>query len=315
MALNILSITPQNLSTNNLIDTNIIITFSANIDPFTLASGISLYTTTSGLWSGPDLAKLDTVYRDVLDTSGEYIQVPVRYTVNNNIVTIEPQVALIPNKEYYISIFSGTDITKFVSTLTTSEPEYERISNSAGIVNITSAYIGLVDGSYQLIFSSETNFSLTFNSTILGEYALPTEDNTELNIGDLNISFTGTFNAGDTVTIDVLKGTFLDAIFKSKFSTGSYEYEEPISEQLDNTNLSQSVLYVTQTIPTDLSINNYRCNPITIKFNKNLNNTQNLLNKIRITKETNDLRPIKNVNFYYKIINDTLKIYLLNVIQ
>jgi hypothetical protein len=315
MALSVISITPQHQSINNTVDPNIVLTFSSNVDPFTIASGISLYTLGSGLWTGPDLAKLDTIYRNTSDSIQEYISIPITYTVNNNIVTIHPQEKLLPNKEYYISIFSGTDITKFVSTLTTTAPIYERISNSAGIVNILSAYTGSTNGQYQLIFSGSNTFSLTFNSTILGDYTLPEEDNTELSIGDLSLSFTGTFDSGDTVSIDVIKGVCLDSIFKSKFTTGIYEYEEPSSETIEETGLPKEVLYITQTIPENLSINNHRCNPVTIRFNKTLDNTQNLINKIKIIKETNDLRPKKNVNFYYKIIGDTLKIYLLNVIQ
>lgn len=313
MSLNVLTVTPSNNSINIPIDNNIVITFDSNLDPFSILNGITLYTENQGLWSGPDLALLDTKYRDVLDFSTDYVTFPVTYTVTNNTVTLTPTIPLLPNKEYFVSIFPGNNAERFVSTITVQEPEYTRDGTSTGTVNITSSYTGTTNGTYLLTFTGARSFSASFGATYLDDYSFTT-DNEVVNLGNIKISFTGTFDSGDIIEIDVVQAGGLSSIVKTSFTTSSLTTTVPISDKLKELVLD-SDLYIVQTIPQNLSINNAKCNPITIKFNKNIDPSQDIINKIIITKKSFDARPEKIVSYYYKITNNIIKIYLTNVVS
>lgn len=313
MSLNVLTVTPSNNSINIPIDNNIVITFDSNVDPFSILNGITLYTENQGLWSGPDLALLDTKYRDVLDFSTDYVTFPVTYTVTNNTVTLTPTIPLLPNKEYFVSIFPGNNAERFVSTVTVQEPEYTRDGTSTGTVNITSSYTGTTNGTYLLTFTGARSFSASFGATYLDDYSFTT-NNEVINLGNIKISFTGTFDSGDVIEIDVVQACGLSSIVKTSFITSSLTTTVPVSDKLKELVLD-SDLYIVQTIPQNLSINNAKCNPITIKFNKNIDPSQDIINKIIITKKSFDARPEKIVSYYYKITNNIIKIYLTNVVS
>ena len=313
MSLNILNITPVNKSINIPIDTTILVELDGPVDPFTVINGISLYTVSSGLWTGPDSAILDEPDISGIQENEDYVQYALRYTIDGNKIFIQPITSLLPDLTYYLSIFPGNDTSRYLSSPTTAEPTYLRDSSSDGIINILSAYTGNINGTFTLEIIGPNILDVTKNGEAVGEFEY--KDGEELNLGELKISISNTFDIGDTISIDVFKAQGLTSIYKTSFVTGKYTTFEPHSQSLTvppGNILDQLILplKIVSTIPDNLSINNDRCNPITIKFNKPIKTDQNITSKIRITRQDilNELK--RDISYYYKINNDTIKIYL-----
>lgn len=313
MSLNIINITPVNGSINVLLDQTFLIEFDAPVDPFTVVNGISLYTIQNGLWSGPDLAILDSSTNNILDTTtDDYLQFSLKYTIDNNKIYITPVGSLVPDRTHFLSIFPGNDPSRYISTLTTSDPIYSIVSSGANL-NILSAYTGNDNNTFDITISANNKIDVTKGSSYVGEF--PYILGEEINLGELKISLTGIFNIGDNISIDVFKAQGLTSVYKTSFTTSKYNTLTPQSEDISTLpgNILDKLeipLTIISTIPENLSINNNRCNPITIKFNKSLNTSQDLLSKINIIK-TNIITGLKrNISFYYKVNNDTVKIYL-----
>lgn len=305
--LNIVSIYPSDKSINIPVDNKIQITFNEPIDQFTIHNGISLYTTSDGIWTGSELSKLDTKYSDVLSVSDDYHNVQYTYTINDNILTIIPSSNLLDNKTYYISIFPGTDFTRVVSTKTFDTPIVT--SASSGTIEVVSSYLGNDNGTYNLNFTGSNTFDLAFN--LIYQDSLTFEGSEEISLGNINIKLNGIFSLGDVIEIPVYKGSSVESLYKTCFTTNKYTVSQPTSQKIDdNTYNEEPIFNITNSIPENNSVNNSPCNPITIRFNSNINPTQDLLNKISIKRISLIDGKTKLLNYKYRIFNNILKIYL-----
>lgn len=308
MALIVTSITPSHNSINIPLDSKIQIIFNQEIDPFTVHSGISIYTLSDSTWSGPDLSILDTKYDEVTSIGDNYIYYDFSYTIDGNILNIELTKPLIQDRKHYISIYPGNNATRFLSSKTVESPVYTRIGSSAGIVNITSPYIGSNNSSFEILVTDINTVNVSKSGSFLGSFEFI--EGQEINIGELKFSITGSFDIGDLIDIDVFAAVGCSVLYKSEFVTNKYLISAPVSNNITNTNLL--LPEIVATIPEDLSVNNDKVNPIIIKFNKNIDNTQDMSDKIKITKINIDTNKKRNITYYYKIENNILKIYMLN---
>lgn len=313
MDLSVISITPEDGEKKVRIDSSIVIEFSDPIDPFSVSKGISIYTPNTVLWSGPDMAQLDTKYKDILHTDEEFTYYPLKYTVDGNKVTIKPQISFTQNKIHYISIYPGNDVTRYVSKATFSKPVITRIGNSEGLIDITSSYSGNVDGIYEITFIDSDTINVVLNNTIAKTFNVVCDE--ELSIGDLCIMISGEFESGDSVSIDVFKASGVTKVYKNSFVTTEYDIKSTasnrIEDKINNNKLTTKPLQVVATIPKSLSVNNSISNPVTIKFNQELDTTQKFLDCINITKTSLVNGKVKALDFFVKPVNDTIKIYII----
>lgn len=310
--LNILNITPINNSINIPIDSEFLIEFDQPVDPFSIGFGINIYTIGDGIWSGPDLAILDTKL-DTPATYGEFQPYEFSYNINNNRIYIKTSKALMPERIHYISILPGNDATRFVSKPTFSAPVYERIATSSGILEVVSSYVGSENTTYIIDIVGVDKIDVIKGTQYINEFTFTNRQ--EIDLGDIKVSLTGTFDIGDTINIDVFKAEGLESIFKTTFTTAKYTTFNPQSQSLTvppgNILNQESIPFkIVKTIPENMSIDNNRYNPITIKFNKNIDTHQNIMDKIRITKTDFTTSKKVDISYYYKINGDTIKIYL-----
>jgi hypothetical protein len=307
--LTISSILPSDKSINVPIDQSIQIVFSEPIDPFTITNGISLYTASDGIWTGSGLSKLDTQYTEVTNTSDDYNTVQFTYTISNNTLTIKPVSNLLEDKTYYLSIFPGTDFTKVISAKTFDAPVYT--SAPSGTITIESSYTGTENGTYNLLFTANDTFDLSFNSIYVDSYTFNADEVLELD--NISITLSGTFERDNEVDITVYKGIGISSLYKISFITNKYTIATPTSQKIDDYNYNgEAVFKVTNSIPENSSVNNSPCNPITIRFNTNLNQAQNLSDKISIKRTSLLDGKVKELNYKYKILNNTIKLYLVS---
>jgi hypothetical protein len=314
MALQILTVNPENGKIDVPIDSNIVIELDGVVDPFTVSSGISLYTKSDGLWSGPDLAQLDTQYSDVLDIQKENTYYPFTYQISGNTIAIAPTVSLIPNKEHYISIYPGNDATRYISGTTVLTPLV--IAPSGNNVKVMSSYTGINNDTFEITFNSSDGLAtdiidVSKGIKFVGSFPfLPDED---INIGELTIRLHGTWDIDNSISIPVQKAVGLTSVYEVKFTTSKYTTTVPRSHKVEYSTDSIDSLKVIKTIPEDMSQNNKIVNPISIKFNKQLNPTQIINDKIKVRRIGMDTSIVRNINHYYRIEGDTLKIFMLSV--
>lgn len=293
MALSVISCNILNNAIDIPIDKVIEITFNQEVDRYTIEQGINIYTD-SGLGNNS------------LDIGIEFSYYDFTYELLGNRVVITTTKPLLKNKKHYISIFPGNDASRFISSLTTSAPIYTRLDSSTGTLTIKSAYTGKENATYNIVFIDTNKVSVSDSNGFIGEFLTNVP---EVNFGALSVSFIGAFDIADSIDIDCFKADGLDNILEIKFITSQYNTVLPLSEPLDQT-LDYIPLQIVSISPENLSINNQRCNPIIIKFNKNLDPNQDFSNKIKIKKKNY----VSNSNGYVKYIpqiqNNILKLYL-----
>lgn len=312
MALNVLNITPVDKSINIPIDSTFLVEFDSPIDPFTILNGISIYTIADGLWSGPDTAILEN--HD--GTTGDYIQASFSYTLEDNKVFLKPIEPLLKEKTYFITVLPGNDSTRFVSSSTVSDPTYIKSTASSGSCEILSSYTGTNNSTFTIDITGVNTVDITKGLEYLGEFTFT--PGVELDFGELSISLNNLFDIGDQIIINVFKASGVTTIYKTSFETSKYITLTPQSTSLTvppGNILSQLVtpLKIIGTIPEDLSVNNEKCNPVVIKFNKPIKPDDNIIDKIKIKRTSVDTSVINSISFYYKITNNTLKIFMTNV--
>lgn len=307
--LTISSILPLDKSINIPIDKSVQIVFSEPIDPFTIKNGISLYTSSNGIWTGPALSHLDTQYSEVTDVLDDYNIVDFTYTINDNTLTIKPIANLLEDKTYYLSIFPGTDFTKVISTKTFDAPIYTFAPS--GTISIESSFTGIENGIYNLFFTSSNTFDLSFNSVYVDSYTFTYDQ--ILTLDNINIKLNGAFEINNVVDITVYKGAGISSLYKTSFTTNKYTTSIPTSQKIDDyTYNGDSLFKITNAIPENNSVNNSPCNPITIRFNTNLNMAQELSNKIAIKRISLLDGKVKELKYRYKILNNSIKLYLVS---
>lgn len=324
MSINIVSADPYDGQQNVTIDSKITIDFDSPIDPFTVENGVSLYTYSSGLWTGPDLISLDTEYRDVLDISDEYTYFKYSFTIEDTDtvvggrLVITPLMSLIPDRDYYLSIYPGSDAERYLSKLTVVKPVVTPLDEETpptGEINILSAYIGSSSDTYIGTFVAPTELSI-YKESLGVETAQSftlTEELTSIELSDISLSVTQGWSAGDSFEIDVFPGEGIASVLNNKFTTTHIDTSTvPSSNKI--VTLSQvtefNSIKLIDSIPSDLSLNNPRCNPITLRFNQTVKAGQDLDSIISVYKVDMDSWIKRRVSCYYKVNGSTIKIYL-----
>jgi hypothetical protein len=315
MSLLINSILPANNVVDIPIDSDIIIEFDQEVDPFTINAGISIYTKTDQQWIGSELSILDTKYREVMEIGEEYSYLQYAHTVNGNIVTITPLASLLPNRKYYIAVFPGNDSERYVSIKTYSGIVYTRVGASDGAVEITGAYTGVAAATYKLIFTGANSFDLVKNGTeYIDSYSYVT--NEELSLGFISISINGTFDNGDTAELDVFPAVGVENVYRNIFTTSEYETALPEQQSHKITNLEElfgtKKLQIVGSVPEDLSVNNLRINPIILKFNQELNSNPIAKEDIQIKRKNLLTGEARSIEYFYQKNGSLLKIFMIN---
>jgi hypothetical protein len=309
------SILPQDGTLNVPIDSDIVVEFDQDIDPFAIISGISIYTQTDQQWIGSELSILDTKHREVMDIGEDYSYIQYAYTVQENTVTITPLTSLLPNRKYYIAVFPGDDVDRYVSAITSSNIAYTRSGTSEGTVEIVSAYSGAESASYSLLFDGLGSFDVIKDGTVLVGSFEYTEGE-EVNIGNIKVSVFGLFDDTDTADFDVFEANGVSNIYKTSFTTSEYETATPEQQSVKITTLSgrtSGKIKLVSSVPGNMSINNSRVNPIVLKFSKPVDPNQDLLSLISITKKDMNTSITRSVSYYYKINSNIVKLYLLSL--
>jgi hypothetical protein len=299
-----LNSTPLAGSISVPLDTKIEIEFNQPIDPFTVQNGIALYTLTNGLWTGPELSILDNQWSDVLDTSGEYTYFPFNFTIEGSKVKISPTVSLVADKKYYLTVLPGNDPLRYLSKSTISA----FTKSSSGTVNVLSPYTGSSSATYSITIASSGSLDVLKNGIYLGAFSYII--NQPINLGDITISLNGTWLHNDTISFDCYKAEGTKSILKIDFTTSKYTITTPTSTIIHTLSDHAIPLRVISTIPDHESVNNTKCNPIVIRFNKNLNPDQDVSRYINIRRYDIETGLSVPLNYYCNIAGDTLKVYL-----
>lgn len=288
MILSVLNTSPNNLADNIAIDSKISITFNQEIDEFTVENGISLYS---------------------IDKDKNYIFVPYETSIDGSVLTITPE-TLLPDTKHYISVLPGSDISRYLSAQTVSSPEYNRILNSTGEFTPMSSYTGENNVTYSFAIEAENNVGITRGLSFVDTIAyIPNEP---IILSDLTFSLDGSFDSGDEIQVSCFKSQGVDSIYKVEFSTSKYTTISPGSEEiLDIDQLNE--LYIVDTIPENLSVDNMTCNPIVIKFNKQLAQEQDIKSKIQIKKSDVLGNRKRIVDYEYIITGNIVKLYLKSI--
>ena len=290
MELQILSTIPADGNNDVTIDTNIVINFNQAIDKFTVDNGVSLY---------------------IMNSDGTYDFLPYSSTILGSRLTLIPT-TLFSNKTHYLTILPGNDPSRFLSTETVSDPIYTRIGASTGTVSPLSYFKGTVNTTYTLLFGANSTVDITKGLSFLGTFDY--SDNVNIGDSDLSFSTIGQFDIGDEVTLGCFKATGVTSIYKVSFDTTKYTTITPGSIEITDESIAPpEELFIVDTIPENLSTNNIKCNPIVIKFNKDISTSQDLLSKIKITKSDVLGSNKRNVEFEYTTSGNILKIYLKSI--
>lgn len=313
MSISILSSTPNNGDVSVNIDSSIDLVFSKPVDGFSVLNGITIYSIESQTWTGSMMSQKDALTSDVKSVSGEVSAIEFSVAVSGSNVTILPNQPLKQKTEYFIQLAPGSDVTRFVSAQTFDEPIYS--DGASGTINLVSSYTGKTNKIYKLAFSSSTEFDLMIDDiysdtiTFSSGSEILIDNSIRLTIDDL-------FILGDTATINVYASEGLSSLYKISFITSQYTIEAPTSVRIED-KLYASVLNelkVINSIPAPFSINNKKCNPIVIKFNRAIDSLQDLQSCISIHKVSLDNSSIKKIGYVYELNGSILKIYMQSVL-
>jgi hypothetical protein len=313
MALSIVALSPSNGNNSVPIDSTISIELTDFVDPFTVPNGVSIYVASKAIWDNPVLAELDTKYSEVLDIGEANTYFPFKFQIDGKIITITPEISLLPDMNYFIDILPGNDATRYLSTKTVGVPIV--VNAASGTIDFTGAYTGSNNETFELTFSSSDGIStdtvdVSKGIRIVGSFKFVS--GTELNIGELKFILRGTWDIGDSVSIPVFKAVGLTNIYRVEFITSKYTTTTPRSNKIQFVSDSPDAFRVVSSFPENMSMCNTLCNPIVLKFNKTLDPTQNISDLISIKRTSFDTGETKNITKYFKIDNDTVKIYMIS---
>ena len=294
MILQVLSTLPHQGDNDIAIDSPVIVNFNQAVDKFTIENGVSLY---------------------ILDNELGYEFLPYAYTFIGNRLTITPT-SLVPNKKHFLSILPGNDPSRFLSSETISAPIYTRVGLSTGTAEILSYFSGVANATFTLVVGANNTVDITKGITYIGSFTYTPD--TPISIGEFSFSLNGIFDEGDEISINCFKAVGVDVIYKVDFDTteyttianGSFEITD---EYLDSHDIINTSLYIVDSIPENLSVDNIKCNPIVLKFNKDLVQDQDIASKLKITKSEILGSGKRNVEFESVISGNILKIYLKSV--
>jgi hypothetical protein len=312
MAISVLFSSPSNNDISIPIDTIIELIFSKPVDKFTINNGISLYSIGAQTWTGSAMSSKDALTSDVKSDAGQIDIVEFSTIVSGANVKLYPITKLKPTTQYYLQIAPGNDATRFVSAQTTDAPVYS--IGVSGEVNVTSIYMGVTAKVYQLLFTSNTSFDLMIGGIYQDSYNYIHNVPLLIN-GNLNVSITTGFKENDTATINCYPAEGASTLTKILFTTSNYEQTAPTSIRIED-KLYNNVLNeykITNTIPAPWSSNNAAINPVVIKFNRTIDNTQEILDKVKVHKMHLETGDLKKIIYVPEINGNVLKLYLQSV--
>ena len=308
MQLEILSINPPNGTLNTFLDIPIRIEFNQPIDPFTVKNGIGLYTIKKSAF-GENPITIDTNYSEYINAVDDFLYYNYNYTLEGNTVVIHPIAQMSADFTYYITAFPGDNGERYVSKSTIKSVSYTRVNNSVGLAHIVTYFKGSNDTTYQLIINADSTFDVLknniFQDTITYVVGVPVSVDSSL-----GVSLDGVFSTGDIVSIECIPSEGLTSLYQTSFTTSKYVIKDPISQTIESMGVPLEIL---KTQPKHLSVNNQRCNPITITFSRTLDPEQDIANNIEITKRDFENGLTSNLTYYYKIMDNILRIYLIGV--
>jgi hypothetical protein len=314
MALSILTSAPSNNDLAVQIDTEILMQFSKPIDKFSILNGLSIYTIGSQTWTGLMLSQKDALTSDVKSDAGEISTVEFSVAVSGSNIVIYPITKLLPDKVYFIQVAPGNDATRFVSAITVNDPIYS--TACSGDIEILSSFTGKQNTIYRLVFTSQSTFDLLKNGEYDDSFVFLPDDEIIID-KKLKIKLSDYFINSDFAELVCFPAEGLDSLCKITFTTAKYEETTTKSIRIEDKlyNININPLSVIKTFPSPNSINNKQCNPIIIKFNRNILSTQDLQDKIKINKLNLYTGAIHGIGFVYEILGDTLKIFMQSVTQ
>jgi hypothetical protein len=308
MNLSIISINPPNGSVNTFLDIPISIEFSQPVDPFTIKNGIGLYTIKKATF-GENPIQIETNYSEYVNLIDDYAYFDYNYTIEGNIVTISPIVRLFPDCQYYITVFPGDNGERHVSKATVASPVYTRTASSVGVLNVVTYYKGNNEAIYQILINAGNSFDVLKDGVFQDSFTYT--DSVPVSIdNNIGFSLTGVFDEGDLITLNCFPTEGLTSLYQTTFSTSKYVIVEPTSQTIESLGIPLELI---SSHPKNFSVNNQRCNPITLTFSRNLDTEQNILNNIEITKRDYDTGLTSNITYYYKIMGNILRLYLIGV--
>ena len=318
MSLSIFSIDPQNLRIDTPIDSNVVIEFDQPVDPFTIENGISLYVLSEGMWTGPELSTLDSKFSDVLSVGNENTYFQYSYTLNADMtqVTLVPALGLLPNRKHFVQILPGNDATRYISARTYADPIYTRAAVSTGTISVKSAFIGKANENYVIDFSADATGAInTIDVVKSGTYLGSFKTVGDINLGDITVSFDGSFDVGDSIELDVFPASGVTEIYQTSFTTDEYNTVAVSSFKIESLDqLMTDPLTIVDIFPKNGSINNQKINPIVIKFNKPLAPNQDLTELLDLTKVSISSGEERKVGFIPVINGNVVKLYLNSVL-
>ena len=317
MALNLLTC---NISDGDVlvpIDSNIELSFSGEVEKFSIVNGISIYSIGSQTWTGQMMSQMDAKTSDVKSKADQINIVEYSYSVSGNNVIITPKAQFDKKTKYYIQLAPGGDPKRFLTSATYSLPVYSyATSGSNGVVEITKPFIGKSNCVYKFVFSDSDTFDLMIDDIYEDTYNFKQYEEFTLN-KSLTISMNGIFQTGDIVTIDCYTPLGISTLTKITFTTSDYVEATVKSTTIEDKLYSSflSEFKIVSTIPSSMSVNNTRINPIIIKFNRALDGVDlnSLIDKIRIFKLSFNNGSTKKINFYPQVKDNILKLYLISV--
>lgn len=317
MALTLLTCNINNNDVSVPIDTQIELTFSSPVDEFSLLSGISLFSIGSQTWTGSLLSQKDSKTSDVKSKADQINMVEYSCSVSGSNIILKPLIKLDKKTKYFIQLAPGKDPSRFLTSFTYDLPAYSYANQTSnGIMEILSSYTGKINCVYTFNFNSYNQFDLLIDGIYDDTYTF--EEYKQLTVNkNLNISFNGAFASGDSISLNCYTPVGLDSMVKIAFTTSDY-----VEATVKSTNIEDklyaallSEFKILSTIPSNMSVNNNRINPVIVKFNKDISqvNVQDILNGIRIYKLNFKNGSTKKLLFYPKVTGDTLKLYLTSV--
>ena len=316
MSLLVNSILPANAADNVPIDSNIVIELDQEADAFTVATGIAVYTPTDQTWIGSELSILDTANREIMDIGEEYSYLKYSHTVVGNTITITPLASLLPDRKYYVAVFPGNDAKRYLSAKTYSDIVYTRIAASTGELDVTSAYCGTENATFELTFDGLGEFDLLKDGVeFVGTYSYTSGEEFDLgDLGVINVSITGTFDSGDTLSVDTYAAIGTATLYRNSFTTSQYATATPEQQSVKITTLGEALgetkIQLVNSIPENLSVNNSKVNPITLKFNQALDTGLDLADKISIKRKSLITGETKRIGYHYVINGNTAKLFM-----
>lgn len=320
--LTIITIDPHDTATSVGIDTKVLIEFSEPVYSPSINYGINIFTERPAQWYGNQASIMDTANSDVFNIGQQTEIINGTFTLDEygTIVTFTPSSSLKPDTTYTIQVLPGIDPERYITKNLFSTFSYTYTSNTQQILTLTRPYKGLADIDIELTFGYDSQALppiYTIDAIVNGTryYSIDYIKGEEFNIEGVYLTASDYFAVGDTVTFNAYAPEGLTSVVQTSFTTSYYETATVESKKLDDElyRINYSEIRILETTPKDLTINNVRCNPLTVKFNKILDPIQDLTDNISAVKYDMITGNAYKLNTQGKISSDTIKLYFTGI--